>query len=368
MEYINNYNIFISTGYYSTLMAACLVEQLGLKSNVLIIENNKQNYQSNIELAEKLGVFDKIHYFQIYSSARHLIKLYPCINNCFLPYFEYKYWSWYSKAKEINFYDEGSSSYCNSKIYQGNKQVREAPHYFLTCKYSYDIKNSHLINKEIFLKNLQKTLLSQDTLLPNSIVFLSNLHIFNDDTKDKNLAIYSKIILLIIQKLNLNVYYKAHPRENSCYDKLKDLLPKEYRNRFYLLETINPTIDYIFLNNKANIKFIIGDFSTALINSYEVFSIPSFAIKSPVYPFNQLREIIQYFIPDINDLLSVIKPKSEDIIKTYENYISKVNAKIQVGNYTYINNIVIEYLSAYYIKRKSKTNFFKKLIKIFLKN
>lgn len=273
-----NKKLFISTGYFGTLIASTLAKRFHNSENYLLITLDRQDKESNIKWANvlnpnwsKIDIINHKDYYEIDEiNFNHIWK------NIF---FDEVYSNHIENLtlvkkffyhKKIHVYEEGLATY-----YAYNKKINEKFYnkvFFLNKELLISLSEKVvLINPNEFLDILNsaikyypiKTLQNKNNvvyLMPGLQPYENNEHYFNFH--------YKKI--LEIKNKKYNVYVSLHPRVNI-----------DFPDHINVIKNI-PIVDMFLIKNKSNISYIYSQYSTLTTYSEILYEINPIIIETDV--------------------------------------------------------------------------------------
>lgn len=284
--------LFISTGFYSTLIASVLAQSRSDGNDHLIITIDRQSVESNTLWAHRLHgwksvisidhedyYIEKINYKhsvdffdEVYSPFPEMLTV---ISNAF-------------PADQYIFYEEGLTSYLQ---FCTNKYISKAKFH---CIHPFIFNQSpELISLPVSIKTVLEKLKSVENCykIPeikgeNNVVVIGHGG-FPDENKNEILiGEYLETIKEFSQK-GMNVILLGHTRF-PVSELLLDTLIKSNDVNFKYIENDAPLSDLFLLKNLGKIRCISGIYSTLLVNAKCLFGLEVFSFDSMALSDRQL--------------------------------------------------------------------------------
>ncbi len=298
--------LFISTGFYSTLLAATIAESSSFPfyENYLLITLDRQSAEHNRLWAYRLNAnwasVDTTEHTDYYVGDikfkynivefDEVISPFPSMYGAVAQAFP---------SKKYKYYEEGLTSY---QQFLDRSYKDDDIFYSLHPRIFNDTDNlfSVPINVKTVMQKLK--LASQcyntPTLTGNNNVILIGTGGFPEE--EKNLAMqheFSRVIADLSTK-GYNVILLDHTRVPVDENTFK-IIKNNPRFNVSKISITSPLSDLFLLKNKNKIKFIVGVYSTLLINSKVLFDIESYSMNSDYLSERQLKLVeIQKLIVD----------------------------------------------------------------------
>jgi hypothetical protein len=298
--------LFISTGFYSSLLASALVDDStqSYYENHLLITLDRQSPEHNKLWAYRLfanwssvNTIDHNDYYVGSIRFNHPIEFFDEVISPF-PEMEYAV-SQAFRARKYSYYEEGLTSY--RQFLDGTHQNDD----FFFCLHPYLFKDNYNffslpISKRKVVQKIE--LVSQCYQTPdlsgdNNVVLIGN---GSFPEEEKNIAMRQEYLRVIsdLSMKGYNIILLDHTRVPVDAE-LMNLLDNNLHYNVKKLTISSPLSDVFLNNNKANIKFIIGLYSTLLLNSKMLFGIDSYSMNVDFLSDRQinLAEIQNLVIP-----------------------------------------------------------------------
>lgn len=278
--------LFISTGYYSTLIAAVIAKsQSGsYYEDYLLITIDRQSIDANrlwaLRLHNWFGVdfIDHEHFYIDEINYNHVIENF---DEVYSPFPEmYLVVSSAFPAQKYHYYEEGLTSY----LQFSNKQFIPNDNFY--CLHPYIFNNfSGLISLPVqvdsikaVLKNLNMCYKTPSIEGNNNVVVIGHGG-FPDETK--NTLVHDEYVKVIkdFSKQGFNIILLGHTRF-PVDKKLLETLDSSYDVNFEYIEHDSPISDLFLFENANKIKFIVGIYSTLLVNAQALYDIKAISFDS----------------------------------------------------------------------------------------
>ena len=279
--------LFISTGFYSTLLAAALADSAlsGEYDNHLLITLDRQSSGQNILWAWRLfdrwasvDTIDHTHYYvgdiQYEHSVSHFDEVcspFPVMRGAVSKAFN---------ASKYTFYEEGLTSYQHflEQQYEQNDFFYSLhPYLFTGCP--------GLLSLPLPVAKVKEKLQLASQCYPTPVLTGDNNVImvvtggFPDELKENAIRNEYLRVIAELSSQGLQVCLLQHTRVQ-----IDEILLAELKNSYlYNVEFINinaPITDIFLCNNSHRIKFLVGICSTLLVNSELLFNLKSFSMEA----------------------------------------------------------------------------------------
>ncbi|MDU5472099.1 polysialyltransferase family glycosyltransferase [Pantoea sp.] len=294
--------LFISTGFYSTLLASVIASEDNLQyEDYLLITIDRQSVDSNRLWANRLHRWkdiDFINHEDFYASKINYTHSVNFFDVVFSPFPEmFLTITSAFPSENYSYYEEGLTSYY--QFY--NDQFLSGDFYFCLHPYIYNqkyelnslpVKISKVIEKLEVISRCYRVPLIEGN---NNVVIIGHGG-FPDE--NHNLLMIEEYFNVIknFSKKGYNVILLGHTRF-SVDENLLHYLRSSNEINFKYIEHDSPTSDVFLLKNAKNIKILSGVYSTLLVNAKDLYGIE-------VEPFDSatLSER-QYKLKEIQSLL-----------------------------------------------------------------
>ncbi|MDU6442491.1 MAG: polysialyltransferase family glycosyltransferase [Pantoea sp.] len=270
--------LFISTGFYSTLLASVIAGENDLHyEDYLLITIDRQSVDSNRLWANRLhrwkGI-DFVGHEDFYAQKinyRHNVNSFDIV---FSPFPEmFLTVSFAFSSEKYQYYEEGLTSYY--QFY--NDQFLPGDFYFCLHPYIYNqkyelnslpIKINKIIEKiEVISRCYRVPLIEGD----NNVVIIGHGGFPDENHNLLMIEEYFNIIKDFSTK-GFNVILLGHTRF-SVDEKLLDYLKCSNEINFKYIEHDSPISDVFLFKNAKNIKILSGVYSTLLVNAKDLYGI-----------------------------------------------------------------------------------------------
>ncbi|MDR0484515.1 MAG: alpha-2,8-polysialyltransferase family protein [Alphaproteobacteria bacterium] len=355
--------LIVCTGYYHLINIITVLQQRNGVSedfeNILILWINSQDSKKLSDFALSFNIFSSIHlaflqekddgFFKVKKELPH--KFYDEIISPFYYVYTQRLANYKINCNSLIVVDEGTETYVDTDRLPYEKKINKTLDVYLlnksllSCFTNVDSVKLHSIDINTYKNTLSK--IEENLILKeNSVIFLSSTTWVSKDKNGYNnedITIINKLI-----SLGYNVYYKAHPRNYlKQVNKLANIIKSD---KFSIIDTKeNILIETILFKNKDKIKFILGDSSSTLFQSYQNFGIPAFSLLKNKYSLYQLKMF--RYLPDFEEFLELdLTPKEFYVASVY--YLNTTGKKFD----TLYNQILVSRI----VKRKKR----KKIINI----
>jgi hypothetical protein len=278
--------LFISTGFYSTLLAATIAESscFPFYENHLLITLDRQSAEHNRLWAYRLNAnwatvdtTDHTDYYVGDIKFKYnivefdeVISPFPSMHGAVAQAFP---------AKKYKYYEEGLTSYkqCLDRHYNDDDIFYSLhPHIFNDNENLLSVP----INAQCVLKMLE--IASQCYITPtlsgkNNVILIGT---GGFPEEEKNAAMQDEFLSVIadLSSKGYKIILLDHTRvpvdENTF-----NIIKSNPRFNVIKISITSPLSDLFLLHNKDNIKFIVGIYSTLLLNSKLLFDIPSYSLN-----------------------------------------------------------------------------------------
>ncbi|MBD9658337.1 polysialyltransferase family glycosyltransferase [Pantoea sp. PNT03] len=278
--------LFISTGFYSSLLASVLAESScgEIYENHLLITIDRQNIESNKIWAFRLHHWESIDFVgheQYYNEKIDYHHNIPFFDEVFSPFPEMLLTVTSAfPADRHFFYEEGLTSY-----YQFlNKQYLPEAKFF--CLHPFIYNDFHdLISIPISIEKVRDKLQCLvRCYIPPSLEGTNNVVIighggFPDENSNRIIRDEYIDIIKRKSKQGYNVVLLAHTRY-PIDDELLNRLKYDLSINFNFIYSDAPISDLFLIKNSHKIKYIAGIYSTLLVNSKVICGINTFIFDS----------------------------------------------------------------------------------------
>ncbi|MBS0906679.1 hypothetical protein JK229_16280 [Pantoea dispersa] len=278
--------LFISTGYYSTLMASVISSELHSASyeDHILITIDRQPVASNRLWANRLHAWESVSFVsheEYYSETINYEHTIDFFDEVYSPFPEMLLTVASAfKANNYFFYEEGLTSYLQFE----NNQYNDGAKYFCLHPHMFNEK-SNLISLPINISKVLEKLIKIDTCYKTPILKGNNNVIvighggFPDE--NKNELINNEYIEVVqdLSKKGYNVILLGHTRF-PVSTVLLEKLNRSNDVNFQYIEHNSPISDLFLLKNAKNIKFISGIYSTLLVNAVLFFGFKALPFES----------------------------------------------------------------------------------------
>ena len=352
-----------ATGYYAIVNAiACLYNINNHDTNnVLLVENSNQDSNIIINIAQlfpftSVIIYNKEEFKNLKIILKKLKNDYPNIVefwDCNL-----HFQSMLSKKKITNnlkkylnypkfiLYDEGLETYIS--IAQNSKDMTLIETVYLLHPQIIDVKYHSTCNIQAIDITLFKNILNKLSIDIKNVHINNNACLFIDshivNVKHKTSTYHAEQIVnqatyinYCINKLNMNIYYKLHPRSPN---KIDELLPYIHnKDNFFLIDSAYP-VEVFLLENKFSL--VVGELSTVLINTANIFNIPVYTYnnkyKYEIQGNRSNKLLVNYYIPNL-DVIIEGGANYLDYYQPHKEFVNKLQYFLSPLQYVEINAI-----------------------------